>query len=75
MSQNQDCSSQLVSPEEQMTFNIPPASLYNETPTSSLSHFLIFLILTQEAMMNWTRQLLRFFLKQLIFLLATIAKN
>lgn len=60
MSQNLDCSSQLVSPEEKLTFSTPPAFLYNETPTSFLSHFLIFLILTQEATMNWTRQLLRF---------------
>lgn len=35
----------------------------------------IFCILTQESMMNWTRQLLRFFLKQLIFLLATISQE
>lgn len=60
MSQNLDCSSQLVSPEEKLTFSTPPAFLYNETPTSFLSPFLIFLILTQEATMNWTRQLLRF---------------
>lgn len=38
MSQNLDCSSQLVSPEEQMTLCTSPASLYNETPTSF--HFL-----------------------------------
>lgn len=35
----------------------------------------IFCILTQESTMNWTRQLLRFFLKQLIFLLATISQE
>lgn len=38
MSQNLDCSSQLVSPEEKLTFSTPPAFLYNETPISFLSH-------------------------------------